>query len=407
MANATRPFALLKLPNEILLQIALNLSGSVKQPDPQADLLSFALTCKQLAPLARESLCHAPILQSRKIHMLLKSLYTYPNLRTKTRSLTIETRESRGLQELPTPLPGLEPGLLWQSICEIHTLSIDKETQEWWIADLKATSFTFPGPLLCLLIALLPHLKELYLGGSSLCNFPLFRNMLPALDDINGLQIPFLLTQISNWDHPNLSCVMNMLSSRLTVLELPNDFRISTNANAWQVAEARGIPTYFPELRRLILPSNAVVSKPCQEIIPSKLESLVLTDARVPEIDAWLTSVARSKKQLFPCLRKVALYYRYKAPPAPQPFLQSIAAAGLDYSEYRPSCCLRIVDAFWHPWMYTADEIDASVQTMHDDFQKDLDRENAKHQLKVERERARLLDKCLLALRDLFSEDPM
>ena len=76
---------LLGLPNEALLRIFHCLPKSVKHPNPQADLLNLSLTCRQLAPLAREVLCTAPILSLGNIHVFLDMLFKYPDLQPKIR----------------------------------------------------------------------------------------------------------------------------------------------------------------------------------------------------------------------------------------------------------------------------------------------------------------------------------
>ncbi|CAN9439580.1 unnamed protein product [Alternaria alternata] len=87
---------LLGLPNEALLGIFHCLPKSVKHPKPQADLLNLSLTCKQLAPLAREVLFTAPILHPPKIDMLLATLLKYPDLQSKMRSLTVDASKIHG-----------------------------------------------------------------------------------------------------------------------------------------------------------------------------------------------------------------------------------------------------------------------------------------------------------------------
>lgn len=61
-------------------------------------------------------------------------------------------------------------------------------------------------PVLCLIIAMLPNLKELYLGGSRMISFPFFRDF----------------DNRFNWDNPNISRLASLLSGKLTHLELFN-----------------------------------------------------------------------------------------------------------------------------------------------------------------------------------------
>jgi hypothetical protein len=176
--------ALLQLPDELLLQIALELRDDIAQPDPQRNMRNLATTCKTLTSIAREALFHAPILRSSKADLFLDVLFTYPTLRNKIKSLTIETKEAQAEFEcvtkyrgevdnlVPCAIPRLKPGLLRNCITEVQKLQIGSETKEWWIADLQATTFPTHGTLLTLILIMLPHVEELYLGGSMLFNFP-------------------------------------------------------------------------------------------------------------------------------------------------------------------------------------------------------------------------------------------
>jgi hypothetical protein len=97
---------LLGLPNETLLRIFNYLLQNVKHPKPQADLLNLSLTCKQLAPLAREVLFTAPILHPRKIDIFLVTLFKYPDLQSKIQSLTVELSKNT-LEFFSVSLEGL------------------------------------------------------------------------------------------------------------------------------------------------------------------------------------------------------------------------------------------------------------------------------------------------------------
>jgi hypothetical protein len=168
---------LLQLPDEILIQIALELRDDIAQPDPQRDMRSLATTCKQLTPIAREALFHAPILRSSKADLFLDVLFTYPTLRNKIKSLTIETKEAQAEFECVTKYRGgsgqsrtlrHSPSEA-RAITELHHRGSEAadwiETKEGWIADLQATTFPTHGTLLTLIFIMLPHVEELYLGG--------------------------------------------------------------------------------------------------------------------------------------------------------------------------------------------------------------------------------------------------
>jgi hypothetical protein len=210
---------LLKLPNETLLQISQYLPNSVKHSDPQADLVNLMSTCKRLVPLAREALFYAPILDSSKVDHFLATLFKYPVLPSKMHSLTIETKKIRGACIGPNPIPALDAALLSKAISHIGTLNIDQNTKQQLTKWLN-TGNEFDGPqtLLVLLLTMLPNLRELYLGGSILYNFPLQPLLTPSSAPSH------IFDKISS-HNASLSTLLSLFSRKITVLELPNDFR--------------------------------------------------------------------------------------------------------------------------------------------------------------------------------------
>jgi hypothetical protein len=315
---------LLKLPDELLLKITLYLPRTVNHTDPQGDLLSLASTCKRLTPFAREALLQTPA--------LLSMLFKYPDLGGKIRSLAIESKETRGQQAEPTPIPTLDVGLLRDCEAYIRTLLIsNRATKHAWIADIKRNKFSDPSSLLCVLFTLLPKLTELYLGGSTLIDFPLFRVMLPSVVDA---KLP------DAWlNAPNLLPVLRLLGPKLRVLELPNSFHVSRTARAWQVPDISGIPTYFPNLIHLSVSSNAVYDTACWDIVGRKLERLTLTDAGDPDVDNWVGDLPSRKPQHFPNLTKVELYCGRRVLSASQYFRDHMLKSGIECT-YRPAVIL-------------------------------------------------------------------
>jgi hypothetical protein len=320
---------LLALPDVLLLKVAEHLSNSVKYRNPQGDLLNFALTCKSLAPLAREVLFQAPILNSSKTAALISTLFKYHGLRGKSRSLTIESRKTRGRQAEPTPIQSLDAGLLRACVEHIHTLpTFNQAIKHAWIADIKRNEFTYPGTLLSLLFTMLPKLTALYLGGSTLVNFPLFHGLLPNVSDA---KMP------AAWSNgPNLTLVLRLLGPKLKVLELPNSFHISPKSQSWQVPDVSGIPSYFPNLGHLVVASNAVYETACEDIIGPKLERLTLTDAGDPDVDNWVHGLWRSKAQYFPNLTKVEVCYGKRVLAAKLHSRNRMRSCGIE-CKFRPS----------------------------------------------------------------------
>ncbi|KAJ4374984.1 hypothetical protein N0V83_002063 [Neocucurbitaria cava] len=445
MDNPTPSSTMLQLPDEILLQITFNLSESVKQPDPQRNLINLALTCKQLAPLAREALCHAPIVQSSKVLPLLRTLFAYPSLRSKARSLTIETKETRCEHTMPHPLPKLNSQTLRHCTLTIRSLPfVDEETKDWWIADLSACFLQFPGPLICLLISMLPRIEELYLGGSVLFNLPLFRAMLPALDHTSatstvtnshpqfeirrrrvlfGERMSPVIRRISNWNLPNLSPITTtLLGPRLTHLELPNDMRLSPDDAPRHMEAIADIATTFPLLTFLSIPAGAVSHYRPDAIIPQLLQHLVLTDVQsIQQVGNWEDDLAMMKlgqappdhlrrrtspaHPFFPKLSKLEICYRKRERPASASFYGLMAEAGIVYKEHIPECCFIGGREFWHPWLFAGEgELERAQGKRHDKYEARKTEAIKRNRIARERALERSVERGIMALRWLFRE---
>ena len=85
---------LLRLPPELLPNIAAQVVDSQKDIHHARHLLNLALTCRELAPVAREALCINTMLELRKIGAMLRFLFIHPELLVKIKTLTIETTKN-------------------------------------------------------------------------------------------------------------------------------------------------------------------------------------------------------------------------------------------------------------------------------------------------------------------------
>ena len=351
---------LLSLPAELQLQIAAYLIGDFKDSHRTNDILSAALVCRQLASVAREALCLALVLQSSKVHMLLRFLFKYPDLAKKIKSLTIETRETRKDKVSPVLIPHLESNTLSHCKRHIRALPIQRYAQDNTIALLKVDRFEDHGILLCVLLTMLPQLEKLYLGGSILLNFPLFRNMIPnepsdvwKKDWTMGL---------------DMSWVVTLIGPKLVALELPIDLRRNPEDSFWWPLSIYQIPKYFPNLRWLSLPhmvATEVTETTCLDIIPRGLETLILADARCHCFEKFSEGLVDGDMVLFPRLSKIALYHRYQVVPTDEAVTKALADIGIEVLDYIPDCCLRSGDEFYHPWKYTPAELDALAHNRH------------------------------------------
>ena len=365
---------LLELPAELQLLIAVHLIGDSKGTHGVHQLLQFALTCRQLASIAREALCLDPVLQSRKVNQLLHFLFRYPALAKKIKALTIETKETRKDKAYPERIVHLEPAVLHHCKQHVRTLPVRKFVQDNMISLLKADRFEDHGILLCLLLTMLPQLERLYLGGSVLLNFPLFRNMMPNEPrNEDGYTKP-------DWaDGPDLTWVVDLFGTKLTALELPVDLRRNPEDNVWQPLSILQLPKYFPNLRWLSIPHMAatmITETSCADIISAELEELVLTDARCNCFEKFSKGLVaeEAKTAMFPQLKKIALYHRYPEAATEPATVQALTDVGLEVFEYMPDCCLRSGDEFYHPWKYTPAEINALEVNRHAEYATEWER---------------------------------
>jgi hypothetical protein len=223
-------------------------------------------------------------------------------------------------------------------------------------------SFLTHGTLLTLLFAMLTCIEQLYLGGSFLANCPLFRGMLPELD--HPKEYEFGLHDwdpVSNWDCPNLSCVAEMLGSKLTALELPTPFSITSEPR--NPSSVQSIRPYFANLKWLSVPSESIIDAlACHTIISPILEGLALTNNVVGLKTAdWLLQVSINKAKYFPSLHKISCYHGVAIQNEPG-LLQSLQAAGIEYFEHVLDYQNSLGEENWHPWCYTPEQLDTLAQ---------------------------------------------
>ncbi|KAF3029147.1 hypothetical protein E8E12_000771, partial [Didymella heteroderae] len=211
---------------------------------------------------------------------------------------------------------------------------------------------------------MLPQLSHLYLGGSILLNFPFLRSIVPNEPNDTHWRKP-------DWPKgPDMTWILGLIGSRLTVLELPIDLRRNLEANIWTPLSVSKLPTYFPRLQWLSIPhmvATEATRTSIRDVIPSGLHTLVLTDARCSCFEQFSRDLveAGSLTSRFPRLQKIALYYRYPSPGTDTRIMSMLRSAGIEFLEYSPDCCLRSGDEFRHPWKYTPDEIGKLEDSRH------------------------------------------
>jgi hypothetical protein len=281
---------LLGLPNEAVLRIFHYLPKSVKHPKPQADLLNLSLTCKQLAPLAREVLFTAPILHPCRIDTFLATIFKYPDIQSKIQSLTVESNKiHRSWMVSDDPRVWGQDAKISLRCAGILQASDLNEGIKQEYCQVLQRKYGWLGNLLSLVLILLPNLSSLSLGGAPFSH-PTFLNPVCGQD-------PYLYPSLSKMDHIRTP---PQLSAKLTFLELPSGVRL--------LGDAKGSrPTFFPELRHLMLSFYAVMGTSAEHIIPPKLETLVLTEC-TELLDHWLNKVAVAHRTSFPSLHSLSIY---------------------------------------------------------------------------------------------------
>lgn len=288
--------------------------------------------------------------------------------------LTIETSETRQDKAYPQPVAHLAPVLLRNCKRHVRTLALAKHDQDTLIAGLKRARFADHGVLLALLLSMLPRLSRLFLGGSILLNFPFLRAVVPNEPAGTPARKP-------DWaPGPDHTWLVSLLGSRLTHLELPVDLRRSVDANLWAPLSIARLPDAFPQLLWLSIPhmtATELTRTTCADVIPPRLASLVLTDARCACFAAFSRGLVdeRTGAPSFPSLARVALFHRYAAPGMDAGVVRKLAGAGIRLEEYHPACCLRSGDEFFHPWKYAADEIGRREAGRHEAYRTEWERD--------------------------------
>lgn len=371
--NATSSL-LLQLPDELLLQIASSLPGTVPEPTQQRDLRSLALVCKRLAPIAQETLHERPIVYEQEAVTFLEHLFSDPAARKRVRSLTIEPKFDPTLKDdlyrAPgNALPALQPDLLQQCMLEIQNFPIEAQTKEWWISDLSKDQNLYM-PVLCLIVAMLPNLKHLYLGGSRWISFPFFRHV----------------HEYSAWESPNMTCLADLLGGKLERLELSN-FELCfcpCVPRPWTCPVAK----YFPKLRWLAMSTSVIDWNESDFVVnmPANLEEVVFRDnGFCTEFEEKLLKLSSLKQASFPNLKKVSVYWiedpeedarrdrehGFAAEGDPwyteAEFSEPLRAVGVEYLEYKclPGSMNMKGFKYWasiwgpgnHPWCYSNEEL--------------------------------------------------
>jgi hypothetical protein len=336
-----------------------------------SDLRNLALVCKHIAPIAQEILHNKLILYEQEAIAFLEHLFVNPVARSRVKSLTIELKVDPTLKDdlyrAPRDLlPALQPNLLQQCMLAIENFPIEAQTKEWWIFDLSKGQIQCMA-VLCLIIAMLHNLKHLYLGASRLVSFPFFR-------DVYDDQIEM------NWNIPNLHRLANLMSGKLTRLELSNfefcDCPCVPHPDTCPVGE------YFPDLQWLSVSTSTIwVTAHILRLIPEDLKEVVFwANGFTPgSFEQALIKISRHKETSFPSLQKMSVYWVEDSEESDgfdsdeeeihyteEAFSAPLCAVGVEYFQFLPGHYddergLKPWYFMWgprnHPWSYTKEEL--------------------------------------------------
>ena len=368
---------LLQLPSELLLNVAAHLVGDDKDIHRARHLLSLALVCRQLAPVAREALCVNPILETKRVAAMLRFLFAHPELAAKVKTLTIENAES-GNGRPHEPIIHLDQDLRRQ--CKRHieslpVLPLVRNKLKSWLD----RSISIVQLLLTLLPTVLPNIDQLYLGGTVLNTLPCVQALIA--NKIYPRDIAISRPLESDLE---LALVVQDIAPKLTALELPvNMWRWDHYRHEIEAPRLVQLPTVFSRLRWLSVPHMAIL--PIIDTLRKEgglqsLKTLVLTDVFCACPAKKFTTMLLEKEHnpsLLPRLSEVKLYHRSEkfskqcvGDPGDEHSPQQLARVGIQVYEYIPRCCLRIGDEYHHPWKYTKSEIDARQDERHRKFKK-------------------------------------
>ncbi|KAH8727762.1 hypothetical protein GQ44DRAFT_702942 [Phaeosphaeriaceae sp. PMI808] len=133
----------------------------------------------------------------------------------------------------------------------------------------------------------------------------MFRDLLCPDNEWVMLVQPRHKPRVASWELPNLSCMLLVLGPKLTVLELPNNFVLRNYGAVHK--EVDGIARYFPNLKRLMVPADAVIGSSPMRNISRGLRELILTNGALTRLfTVWIRGVGRLKRKHSPHLSKIS-----------------------------------------------------------------------------------------------------
>jgi hypothetical protein len=236
-SEATHYAALLSLPDELILNI-INQLPPLPRPR-QRTLIALTAICRQIRRSATEMLLLHPIVDVRNVHLLVRTYLQYPELARQATGLEFTTRENATVSEPFFLLSRSVPGKLYAKACYgiINKTSISARGKKDWR---RKISWGYQDAYICILLVMLPKLKELHYGTGVMNNLDILTHIF-HMDDRR--------------DNEYVREAFATVSSRLQCLETPMTWYKEPPSFPCSLQNLRGCSS----LKHLTMPSEALV----------------------------------------------------------------------------------------------------------------------------------------------------
>jgi hypothetical protein len=288
---------LLSLPDEVILAI-LNQLPPLPRPR-QKTLLALVATCKRIQPLARDQLLVQPVIDVHHVHLLVQNYLRYSELVNRANSLEFSVNQQQFVP-LGEPYFYLRLKSVPNNACVeachhfINTTSISQRSKSEWIRDI---SRRYQRAYVCILLVMLPNLKELLLGTALASHFAIMASLFHMDDQRDdeyvhevfaaiASQLQYLETPLIWYKEPRqFPCSLQNLRkcTSLKHLTLPDT---ALMASVWQeMREAMHKSTHLGQA----YPAN--LNPDARERLPKSLETLTLSISHNSSTSFLATSV--------------------------------------------------------------------------------------------------------------------
>jgi hypothetical protein len=318
-SEATHYAALLSLPDELILNI-INQLPPLPRPR-QKTPIALTATCRQIRRAATEILLLHPVVDVRNVHLLVRTYVQYPELARQATGLEFTTRENATVSEPSFLLSRSVPGKPYAKACYsiINKTSISARGKKDWR---RKISWGYQDAYICILLVMLPKLKELHYGTGVMNNLDILTHIF-HMDDRR--------------DNEYVREAFATVSSRLQCLETPLTWYEEPYSLPCSLQNLRGCSL----LKHLTIPSEALVSslwhdvmgaaykyfhlglmppahldRESREMLPKNLETLTLSIRHKYQATALYAALCHLIGTMLvfkscPKMRRITLYFHH------------------------------------------------------------------------------------------------